>query len=160
MNKMDQNLTDKEIEALLRKPTEQSRKQVLEATVKEKTPTYVSLSNPQYDQELMEAHLELSTIYHTEENVVQAHSHLKAAEHEFSNMSRVETQEPKYIVGGKEGFHRFQEQKTATEKRLVNYKSRLFETAVKIGYDTMNLMIIPTSDRPKRDLVDLIKEIA
>jgi hypothetical protein len=153
---MDQNLTVEQMEALLKEPTEPSRKQVLEATVKERTPTYVSLNNPQYDQELMEAHLELATIYDAEGNTAQAHSHFRNAEHEFSNMSRVETQQPKYIVGGKEGFHRFQEQKRASEERLADYKARLVETADKIGYDAMSLMFIPTSDR-KSNLVELIK---
>ena len=154
---MNQNLTVEQMEALLREPTEPSRKQVLEATVKERTPTYVSLHNPQYYQELMEAHLELASIYDAEGNVAQAHSHFRDAEHEFFNMSRVETQQPKYIVGGKEGFHRFQEQKRAIEKRLEDYKAKLVETADKIGYDAMNLMFIPTSDSPKRNLVELIK---
>jgi|TARA_Y100000310_G_C20320929_1_gene640707 hypothetical protein len=160
---MNQNITDEQMEALLKgksvlgEPTKLSRKQVLEATVQKRTPQYISLNNPQYDQELMEAHLELATIYDAEGNVAKAHSNFSAAEHEFSNMSRVETQQPKYIMVGKEGFQRFQEQKSAIEKRLGDYKSRLVETAGKIGYDTMNLMFIPTSDTPKRNLVELIK---
>lgn len=154
---MEQTLTNEQIEALLKEPTKPTRRQVLEATVKERTPTYVSLNNPQYDQELMEAHLELATIYDAEGNVAQAHSHFRDAEHEFFNMSRVETQQPKYIIGGKEGFQRFQEQKDAIERRLGDYKTMLVETASKIGYDAMNLMFIPTSDRPKSNLVDLIK---
>jgi len=160
---MEQTLTNEQIEALLREPTKPSRKQVLEAAVQERTPQYVSLNNPQYDhnpqydQELMEAHLELATIYDAEGNVKQAHSHFRAAEHEFFNMSRVETQQPKYVVMGKEGFQRFQEQKDAIERRLEGYKTRLVETADKIGYDAMNLMFIPTSDRPKNNLVELIK---
>ena len=154
---MVQTLTNEQIEALLREPTKPSRKQVLEATVQERTPQYISLNNPQYDAKLMEAHLELATIYDAEGNVEQAHSNFRAAEHEFFNMSRVETQKPKYIMGGKEGFQRFQEQKDAIKRRLGDYKTRLVETADKIGYDAMSLMFIPTSDRPKSNLVDLIK---
>jgi hypothetical protein len=154
---MEQTLTNEQIEALLKEPTEPSRKQVLEATVQQRTPQYVSLNNPQYDQELMKAHLELATIYDTEGNVEQAHSNFRAAEHEFSNMSSVETQKPNYIWGGKEGFQKFQEQKDAIERRLGDYKTRLVETADKIGYDAMSLMFIPTSDRPKSNLVELIK---
>ena len=154
---MVQTLTNEQIEALLREPTKPSRKQVLEATVQERTPQYISLNNPQYDAELMEAHLELATIYNAEGDVEQAHSNFRAAEHEFSNMSRVETQKSKYIMGGKEGFQRFQEQKDAIERRLGDYKTRLVETADKIGYDAMSLMFIPTSDRLKSNLVDLIK---
>ena len=154
---MNQNLTNEQIEALLKEPAKPSRKQVLEAIVKQRTPTYVSLNNPQYDQELMGAHLELATIYGADGVTEQAHSHLRAAEHEFFNMSRVETQKPKYIMGGKEGFQRFQEQKDAIERRLGDYKTQLVETADKIGYDAMSLIFIPTSDRPKSNLVDLIK---
>ena len=154
---MEPILTNEQIEALLREPTEPSRKQVLEATVQERTPTYISLNNPQYDAKLMEAHLELATIYDAQGNVAQAHSHFKDAEHEFFNMSRIETQKPKYIMSGKEGFQKFQEQKDAIERKLGDYKSRLVETADKIGYDVMSLMYIPTSDRPKSNLVDLIK---
>jgi len=153
-----EQLTVEQMEALLGEPTKPSRKQVLEATVKERTPNYIILNKPpQYNQELMEAHLELATIYDAEGNVEQAHSNLKAAEHEFFNMSRVETQQPKYIMGGKKGFQRFQEKKAAIEKRLEGYKTRLVETADKIGYDAMSLMFIPTSDRPKSDLVELIE---
>ena len=91
---MVQTLTNEQIEALLREPTKPSRKQVLEATVQERTPQYISLNNPQYDAELMEAYLELATIYDAEGNVEQAHSNFRAAEHEFFNMSRVEIHQP------------------------------------------------------------------
>ena len=154
---MEQTLTNEQIEALLRESTKPNRKQVLEATVNERTRTYVSLNNPQYDPELMEAHLELATIYAAEGKVAQAHSHFSDAEHEFLNMSRVEIHQHKYIMGGKEGFQRSQEQKDAIEKRLGDYKIRLVETAVKIGYGAVNLMFIPTSDRPKSNLVESIK---
>jgi len=157
---MKQNLTNEQIEALLKEPAKPSRKQVLEATVRQRTPTYVSLNNPQYNQELMEAHLELATIYGTDGVTEQAHSHLRAAKHEFLNMCRVETQQPQYITGGKEGFQRFREQKRATERRLEKYKARLVEAAHKVGYDSMNLMFIPTSDNPKSNLVEKIMDYA
>lgn len=154
---MEQTLTNEQIEALLKEPTKPTRRQVLEATVKERTSRYVNLNNPQYDQKLMEAHLELATIYNAKGNVAQAHSHFRDAEHEFFNMSIVETQQPKYIMGGNEGFQRLQKQKDAIERRLGDYKTRLVETARKIGYDAMNLMFIPTTDRPKSNPVELIK---
>ena len=157
---MNQNLTIEQMEALLEEPAKPSRKQVLEATVRQRTPHYVSLNNPQYDQELMEAHLELATIYKADGATEQAHSHLRAAEHEFFNMCRVETQQPQYIMSRKEGFQRFKEQKRATERRLEEYKSRLVETAHKIGYDPMSLMFIPTSDSPKSNLVEKIMDYA
>ncbi len=157
---MEQNLTVEQMEALLREPTTKpSRKQVLEATVQKRTPQYINLNNPQYDQELMEAHLELAAIYDADGNVEQAHSHFRAAEHEFFNMSRVETQKPMYIIGGKEGFQRFQERRDAIERRLGEYKTRLVEIADKIGYDAMGLMFIPTSDKPKSNLVELINPV-
>ena len=155
---MNQTLTIEQMEALLKEPTKPSRKQVLEATVKQRTPHYISLNNLQYDQELMEAHLELATIYGADRATEQAHSHLRVAEHEFSNMCRVETQQPQYIIGGKEGFQRFREQKRATERRLEEYKARLVETAAKIGYDSVSLMFIATSDSPKSNLVEKIMD--
>lgn len=72
-------------------------------------------------------------------------------------MSRVEIQQQKYIVGGKEGFRKFQEQKRASEKRLAEYKERLVKTADKIGYDVRNLIFISASDRPKSNLAELIE---
>lgn len=158
---MNQEFT-KQMEVLLKgkivlgEPTKPNRKQILEATVKERTPQYISLNNPQYNQELMEAHLELAIIYDAEGNVAKAHSNLMVAEQEFSNMSKVETKLPKYIMGGENGFRRFQEQKDVIERRLEDYKTRLVETADKIGYDAMNLMFIPTSDRPKSNLVEYL----
>ena len=63
-------------------------------------------------------------------------------------------------MGGKEGFQRFQEQKDAIKRRLGDYKTRLVETADKIGYDAMSLMFIPTSDNPKSNLVEKIMDYA
>ncbi len=147
---MNQGMTVEQMEALLREPTKPGRKEVLEAIVQKRTPHYVKLSNPQHDQELIEAHLELATIYGAEGETEQAHSHLRAAEHEFFNMCRVETQQPQYVTGGKEGFQKFREQKRATERRLEEYKARLVQTAQKIGYDPINLVFISTSDNPKK----------
>lgn len=157
---MEQNITIEQMEALLREPTKPSRKQVLEATVQKRTPYYVSLNNPQYDQELMEAHLELATIYDADGVTEQAHSNFRAAENEFANMCRVETQQPQYIMGGKEGFQRFREQKRANERRLEGFKARLVQVADKIGYDSMSLMFIPTTDNPKSNLVEKIMDYA
>ncbi len=157
---MNQNLTVGQIEALLKEPTKPSRKQVLEAIVQQRTPHYVSLNNPQYDPELMEAHLELATIYRADGEIGQAHSHFRAAENEFANMCRVETQQPQYIMDGKEGFQRFREQKRATERRLEGFKAGLVQTAYKIGYDPTSLMFIPTTDNPKSNLVEKIRDYA
>lgn len=155
---MNQDISIEQMEDLLKEPTKPSRKQALEATVKQRTPHYVILNNPQYDQELMEAHIELATIYNADGAAEQAYSHLRAAEDEFFNMCRVETRQPLYILGGKEGFQRFREQKRSTERRLEGYKARLVETAQKIGYDRRSLISIPTSDSPKSDLVKEIMD--
>ena len=133
------------------------RKEVLKATVKEITPQYINLNNPKYNVKLIETHLELATIYDAEGDKGQAHSHFRAAENEFSNMSRVESRKPEYFVGTKEGFQRFKEQKGAVEKRLEDYKTRLVKTADKIGYDIMNLISISTGT-PKKCLAEIIND--
>lgn len=134
--------------------------QKLEGVVRERTPQYVSLSNPQYDKKLMKAHYLLARIYGKEGNTKQAHSHFREAEHEFLNMCRIEIQQPEYFTSGKEGFQRFREQKRIIKRRLEYCQHKLFEIADKIGYDTIGLLWAQTSDNQKSNLAEIIKEYA
>ena len=145
---MAQNLTVEQMNNLLKEklvlgePIKQSRTQVLEVVVQEKTPKYIS-KTPQYNRELMEAHLELAIIYYQEGNVTEAHSHFSNAEHEFSNMWAVETQKPKYIIKGKERQY-FEPKEIKTQ--LIEYKNKLVKIANEIHYDALFLMLSTASD--------------
>jgi len=133
----------------------------LEGVVRNRTSTYVSLNNPKADKKLMQAHYLLAKLYGREGNPTEAHAHFRETEHEFFNMCRAETQEPKYISGGLEGFRKFREQERKTEKKLEGYRAKLFSIANKIGYDTISLLLAQTSANPRKDnLVELIKEYA
>ena len=135
--------------------------QKLEGVVRDRTPTYVSMNNQKADKKLMQAHYLLSKLYSGEGNPTEAHAHFREAEHEFFNMCRAETQEPKYISGGSEEFRRFEEQKRKTEKRLEGYRSKLFGIAGEIGYDVTSLLFAQTSANPRKDnLVELIHQYA
>jgi len=119
--------------------------QKLEGVVRDRTPTYVSMNNPKADKNLMQAHYLLAKLYGRKGNPTEAHAHFREAEHEFFNMCRAETQEPKYISGGLEGFRRFREQERKTERKLEGYRAKLFGIADKIGYDATGLLLAQTS---------------
>ena len=126
-----------------------SRKQELEAIVKER-PFYDCLYDPQYDPVLMEAHLELSIIYHEERNPNGAHSHLSSAIYHFSNMADVKTGNVpgERIINYYELLHEAEKRKK-TEKELQDYKTRFLAVAKKIDYDPVaiiRLVNIPTND--------------
>ncbi len=155
-------LTTEEMESLLRKPVlgepiKPSEKQRLERVVRERTPQYISRDNPQYNQELIEAHLELTRIYGKEGDIKQAHSHYQDAEYEFSKMCKVKTKQPEYMTKDFD-FRALMKRNKETENELNHYKEKLFKIANEIGYDTMNLMFISTSDNPKRNLEELSRE--
>ena len=148
--------TIEEMKVLL-KTINPSEKQIFEKIVRERTSQSISLNNTQYNQELMEAHLELARIYGKEGDIKQAHSHYQDAEHEFFNMCKVKTKQPKYMTKDFD-FHALMKRNKETENELNHYKEKLFKIADKIGYDSMSLMFISTSDNPKRNLDDLIKK--
>jgi len=157
---MNQNLTIEQMEALLKEPAKPSRIQMLEGVVKARTPQYISLSNPQFDEKLLKAHYLLARLYAREGDLTQAQAHFKDAENEFFNMCQVRTQQPKYISGGLEGFRKVREQERQTEKELEGYRSRLFGVADKMGYDATSLLLAPTSANPKSNLVEKIMDYA
>jgi len=133
--------------------------QKLEGVVKDRTPQYISLSNPQHDEKLMKAHYLLAKLYGRKRDTSQAHDHFRQAEYEFLNLCLAKTQEQKYVVGGLEGFRKFRAQEKKTEKRLENYKGKLFSIADEIGYDATSLLLFPTSSNPRKDnLVEKINE--
>ena len=133
----------------------------LEGVVRNRTPTYVSLNNPKTDKKLMQAHYLLAKLYSKEGNPTEAHAHFREAEHGFFNMCRAETQEPRYIFGGLEGFSRFREQERKTERKLEGYRTKLFGIANEIGYEAIRILLAQTSANPRKDdLVELIKKYA
>ena len=133
----------------------------LERIVRERTPQYVSINEPRYDEKLMKTHYLLAKLYEREGNTSEAHDHLRQAEHEFFSMCEVETQKQQYISGGLEEFRKFIEQERKTEKRLEHYRGKLLGIANEIGYNATTLLLTPTSSSPRKDnLVELIKEIA
>ena len=132
----------------------------LEGIVKARTPEYVSISNPQFDEKLLKAHYLLAKLYARNKNTTQARAHLKHAEYEFSNMCQVRTMQKEYISGGLEGFRKFREQERQTEKELEFYKNKLLGIAQKIGYDIGGLLFIQTSDAPKSNLAEKIMDYA
>ena len=148
------DITMKEMEVLL-KTIKPSEKQILERVVRERTPQYIIRDNPQYDEKLMEAHLKLARIYGEEGNIRQANSHYEDAEYEFSNMCKVKTKQPEYFTNDFD-FQALMKINKETENELNHYKKELLKIADEIGYDTIDLMFIPTSDNPKRNLEDLI----
>lgn len=135
--------------------------QKLEGVVKDRTPTYVTMDSPKADKKLMQAHYLLAKLYGREGNPTEAHAHFREAEHEFFNMCRAETQKPKYISGGLEGFRRFRELERKTERKLESYRAKLFGIANEIGYDATSLLLAQTSANPRKDnLTELIHQYA
>ena len=131
----------------------------LEGIVRERTPQYVSWSNPQYDEKLMKAHYLLAKLYGREGITTQAHAHFRDAENEFFDMCRVRTKQPDYVSGDK-GFRRLREINRRIERELEHYKGKLFGIANEIGYDATDLILAPTNDNPtKENLAELIKEL-
>jgi len=152
---MNQDLNIEQMEALLKKPTRLSRKQILEGTVQDRTPQYISSNNPQYDEKLMKAHYLLATVYGKEGNTEQAHSHLRAAGHEFSNMCIVRTKQPEYITKDFDS-QALKQRNSDIEKELDHFRGKLLKIADKIGYDATHLLFAQTSAEPKSNLVELI----
>jgi xylose isomerase len=118
--------------------------QKLEAIVAVRTPQYVSLSRPRFDEKLLKAHALLARLYAAEGERAEAHDHFRAAEQEFLTMCRVKTQEPQYFAGGREGFKRLREQERATERQLARYQAMLVGIANEVGHDATQLFAAPT----------------
>jgi hypothetical protein len=116
----------------------------LESIVKARTPQYVSRDCPQYDETLLKAHALLANLYEREGKKSAALSHLKDAAWEFSIMCDVELHKHEYISGGLEGFRKSRAQERETERKLENYKEKLFGIANKMGYNAANLLSEPS----------------
>lgn len=136
----------------------QKRKEELERMVKIKTPTYISINHPQYDADLIEAHLELVQLYHKEGNLGRANSHFQEAETEFFNMVRVETKKPKYLSKENKYLLSNKKEETKGSMSLSGYKSKLINVAEQIGLKLEKIAdLICVSTKRKGNLTDLVK---
>jgi len=117
----------------------------LEGIVAERTPEYVNLNAPQADEKLMKAHYLLAKLYEKKGDKIQASANFKAAEHEFYDLCRVETEQSDYVIGGLEGFRALEEKERKVERKLERFKGKLFKIATKLGHDATHLHYIPTS---------------
>jgi hypothetical protein len=153
-------LTTEKMEALLREPQKPSRKEQLEGVVRERTPQYVILNNPQYDEELLRAHIELAEIYGEEGKRETAQEHLRTAESELFNMCRVRTNQPTYIRSDTD-FKAVARREKEFDGKLSAYRSQMWDVAEKIGYDATSLVLAPISSNPNNtNLTELVGSFA
>lgn len=140
---------------LVRKMASLTRREKLEAEVRVRTPAYESLDLPQYDEELLKAHLELSESYRQDGNWGKAHEHFRSAEDEFTKMRQVQLGQSGYITESTD-WREWKRNEGETERKLEQYGTQVIKLAARIGVDAEGLLLFPvTPDRKNNHLEDL-----